>query len=104
MENRRHGRAFVHAEIDGPWGTSFAANLTPDETGIGNWSFGQFKKALTEGKAKGLDGGRMLLPPMPWPNYVSMQEADLRAIFAYLKSIPPVKNIVPAPVPPTSAK
>lgn len=88
----------------GPWGTSFAANLTPDETGIGNWSFEQFKKALTEGKAKGLDGGRMLLPPMPWVNYVQMQDEDLRAIFAYLKSVPPVKNIVPAPVPPTSAK
>jgi cytochrome c2 len=86
----------------GPWGVSFAANLTPDESGLGNWSYEQFKKALTEGKAKGLDGGRMLLPPMPWVNYVHMKDEDIRAIFAYLKSIPAVKNLVPAPVAPKS--
>lgn len=85
----------------GPWGTSYAANLTPDDTGMGYWTYEQFKKALTEGKAKGMDGGRMLLPPMPWPNYVGMSEADLSAIYAYLKSIPPIHNVVPAPVPPT---
>ena len=50
----------------GPWGVSFAGNLTPDQTGIGNWTEEQFKKAVTQGKFKGLDGGRMLLPPMPW--------------------------------------
>lgn len=87
----------------GPWGTSFAANLTPDETGLGNWTFDHFKKALTEGKSKGLDGGRMLLPPMPWMNYAHMNEDDMKAIFAYLKSIPPVKNLVPAPIPPAGA-
>ena len=86
----------------GPWGTSYAANLTPDDTGMGNWTYEQFKKALTQGKAKGMDGGRMLLPPMPWPNYIGMSEADLSAIFAYLKSIPPVQNVVPAPVPPSN--
>ena len=83
----------------GPWGITYSANLTPDPTGIGEWSFAQFKKALTEGKAKGLDGGRMMLPPMPWPNYVNMKEEDMKAIFAYLKSLPPVSNLVPAPVP-----
>lgn len=81
----------------GPWGTSYAANLTPDDTGIGAWSFEQFKKALTEGKYKGLDGGRMLLPPMPWQNYVKMTEEDLKAMYAYLMSLPPVKNVVPPP-------
>ncbi|MEJ2585303.1 MAG: diheme cytochrome c-553 [Robiginitalea sp.] len=50
----------------GPWGTSFAGNLTPHETGIGNWSFEQFKKALREGKYKGLENSRPLMPPMPW--------------------------------------
>lgn len=84
----------------GPWGTSFAANLTPDESGLGNWSFDHFKKAMTQGKAKGMDNGRMLLPPMPWVNYRNMKDDDLAAIFAYLKSIPPVKNIVPSPIPP----
>lgn len=86
----------------GPWGTSYAANLTPDDTGIGSWSYEQFKKAVVEGKSKGLDGGRMLLPPMPWQNLVNIKDEDLQAIFAYLKSLPPVKNVVPAPAPPTA--
>jgi hypothetical protein len=84
----------------GPWGVSFAGNLTPDETGIGNWSEEQFKKAITQGKYKGLDGGRMLLPAMPWFNYASLTDDDVNAIFMYLKSIKPVKNIVPPPVTP----
>jgi hypothetical protein len=85
----------------GPWGASFAANLTSDPTGIGNWSETQFFKAIREGKYKGLDGGRMLLPPMPWPNVAQLSDEDLRSIFAYLKSTKPVKNVVPAPIPPT---
>ena len=84
----------------GPWGTSFAANLTPDDTGIGTWSFEQFGKALREGKSKGMDGGRPLLPPMPSPNFRKLADEDLAAIWAYLQSIPPVENVVPAPVPP----
>ena len=87
----------------GPWGISFSANLTSDDSGIGTWSFDQFKKALTEGKYKGLDNGRMLLPPMPWFNYVNMAPEDLEAVFKYLKSTKPVKNVVPAPVPPQQA-
>jgi hypothetical protein len=84
----------------GPWGESFAGNLTPDQTGIGNWTEEQFKKALTQGKFKGIDGGRMLLPPMPWQNWMNMKDEDVKAIFLYLKSIPPVRNVVPAPIPP----
>lgn len=84
----------------GPWGVTFAANITPDETGIGNWTEEKFKKALTQGKYKGLDNGRMLLPPMPWTNYITMADADVKAIFAYLKSIKPVKNLVPQPITP----
>ncbi len=85
----------------GPWGTSFAANLTPDDTGIGAWTEAQFFKALREGKSKGMDGTRPLLPPMPWPNAAAMNDEDLRAMFAYLKSLPPVNNVVPNPLPPT---
>jgi hypothetical protein len=84
----------------GPWGISFAGNLTPDETGIGDWTEEQFKKALTQGKFKGLDASRMLLPPMPWVNYTTMADSDVKAIFAYLKSIKPVKNIVPQAITP----
>ncbi|MCC7465583.1 MAG: c-type cytochrome [Saprospiraceae bacterium] len=85
----------------GPWGVSFAANLTPDDTGLGNWTYEMFEKALREGKSKGMDGTRPLLPPMPWQNLVHMSDEDMRAIYAYLKSIPAVKNPVPNPIPPT---
>lgn len=81
----------------GPWGASFAANLTSDATGIGNWTLDQFKTALKKGKYKGLEGARNLLPPMPWPNYKNISDEDVAAIFAYLKSTKPVSNVVPAP-------
>lgn len=81
----------------GPWGTSFAANITSDATGIGNWTEAQFFKAIREGKYKGMDNTRPLLPPMPWQVYANASDDDLRAIFAYLKSTPPVENRVPAP-------
>jgi hypothetical protein len=84
----------------GPWGISFAANLTSDETGIGNWSESQFIKAIRQGKLKGMDNTRPLLPPMPWPIYKNATDEDLKAIFAYLKTVPPVENRVPAPIPP----
>ena len=84
----------------GPWGTSFASNLTPDETGIGNWTVEQFTKAMRKGKYKGLDNGRTLLPPMPWVGYKELKDSEILAIFKYLKSIKPIKNIVPAPIPP----
>lgn len=83
----------------GPWGQSFAANLTSDGTGIGNWKEEQFIKAIREGKYKGLDNTRPLLPPMPWFVYKNLNDDDLRSIFAYLKSTKPVKNVVPAPIP-----
>jgi mono/diheme cytochrome c family protein len=84
----------------GPWGTTFSANLTSDETGIGAWTEEQFKKALKEGKLKGLEGTRPLLPPMPWQNYKDIKDEDVKAIFAFLKSTKPVKNQVPQPVSP----
>ncbi|MFC5271058.1 c-type cytochrome [Adhaeribacter terreus] len=88
----------------GPWGTSFSANLTPDTaTGIGNWTEEQFFISIREGKFHGLEDGRMLLPPMPWPNFKNYTDEELKAIFAYLKSIPAVKNAVPAPIPPKGA-
>ncbi|MGV3529626.1 MAG: diheme cytochrome c-553 [Flavisolibacter sp.] len=84
----------------GPWGTSYAANISSDETGIGNWTEEQFFKAIREGKYKGMDNTRPLLPPMPWQAYRDASDEDLKAIFAYLKSTPPVDNNVPAPQPP----
>lgn len=84
----------------GPWGVSFAANLTPDASGIGSWSLEQFSTAMRQGKSKGLANARPLLPPMPWPNYTHMTDADMKAMYTYLKSLKPVANVVPAPRPP----
>lgn len=100
LERAKSGFAQMSPDMTaaaGPWGISFAANLTPDETGIGSWTFEQFKTAITQGKYKGMENGRPLLPPMPWFNFTEMKDEDLRAIFAYLKSIKPVENVVPAP-------
>jgi len=83
----------------GPWGMSFAANISSDATGIGNWKEAQFIKAIREGKLKGLDGNRSLLPPMPWAVYKNMTDDDLKSIFAYLQSTKPVHNVVPQPRP-----
>ena len=82
----------------GAWGVSFSANITSDSTGIGGWTEEQFFKAMREGKSKGLDNTRPMLPPMPWQNFAKLKDADLKAMFAYLKSTKPVRNIVPAPV------
>lgn len=83
----------------GPWGTSFAANLTPDkETGTGEWTAEQFIATLRTGRHLGK--GRQILPPMPYPVYGKMVDDDLRSIFAYLQSLKPVRNKVPLPVEP----
>ena len=84
----------------GPWGTSYTANLTPDqETGLGTWTEGMFIGALRKGKHMGV--GRDILPPMPWPMYGQMTTDDLKAVFAYLQSLPPISNAVPDPLSPT---
>jgi cytochrome c553 len=88
----------------GAWGVSFAANLTPDRnTGItsGVWSEDLFVKALKTGKHMGT--ARDILPPMPWNWYSQLSEEDLRAIYAYLLTIPPIANHVPDPLPPAPA-
>lgn len=85
----------------GPWGITFASNLTPDPTGIGNWTFENFKLALVEGKFKGIETGRTILPPMPWQSLGTMEEEDMKAIFAYLKSLKPIENQVPGYIPPS---
>lgn len=83
----------------GPWGMSFAGNISSDATGIGNWKEEQFFKVIREGKFKGLDNSRPLLPPMPWFVYKNFSDEDIRSIFAFLRSTKPVQNVVPAPKP-----
>ncbi len=84
----------------GPWGVSYAANITSDDTGIGNWTMERWKTAMREGKLKGDKNGRMMLPPMPWQNFAKLNDEDLESMFKYLKSTNPVENAVPSPIPP----
>jgi mono/diheme cytochrome c family protein len=85
----------------GPWGVSFTANLTPDpETGVlRDFTEQQFIQTMRTGRHQGQ--GRQILPPMPWQNYGRMTDDDLKAVFAYLRQIPAVRNKVPDPIPPT---
>jgi hypothetical protein len=87
----------------GPWGVSFTPNLTPDRaTGLGSWTEAMFVTAIRKGRHMGNTdaGGRDILPPMPWASYAALTDPDLKAIFAYLKTIPPIVNRVPAPIRP----
>lgn len=87
----------------GPWGVSFATNLTPDRnTGLGNWTEQMFITAMRTGKHMGTS--RQILPPMPWQDIAEMSDADLKAIYAYLRTIPSVTNHVPDPIPPSATK
>jgi len=94
--------------FSGPWGISYARNLTPDkETGLGNWTEEQFVRAIRTGKHLGVAEGREILPPMPWPWYRELTDEDLHAVWTYLRSIPAVHNnapqSIPAPPPPGAA-
>ena len=85
----------------GPWGITYAANLTPDSaSGIGAWAEENFVQALRKGKHMGLDNERPIMPPMPWELIGRMTDDDLKAVYSYLRSLPPVKNVVSAPIPP----
>jgi mono/diheme cytochrome c family protein len=80
----------------GPWGVSYAFNLTPDEnTGIGSWSEETFVQTIRTGRHMGV--ARPVLPPMPWQVYRNLSDEDLKAVYAYLRTIPAVKNRVPLP-------
>lgn len=94
--------AATNTAFAGPWGVSFTANLTPDpETGLGKWTADTFIAAIRTGRHEGQ--GRPILPPMPYPMYRNATDADLRALFAYLQSLPPIRNRVPPPIEPVQA-
>jgi len=101
----------VHASEDltawtGGWGQSVASNLTPDPaTGLGTrYTEAKFIQTMRTGKKP---EGIQLLPPMPTDVYQNMKDEDLKAIYAYLRTIKPIRNAVrtgltppaPAPVP-----
>ena len=83
----------------GPWGISFAANLTPDtNTGLGIWTEDMFVRAIRTGRHMGTS--RPINPPMPWPAFRNFSDDDLHAIWSYLRSLKPLTNHVPDYLPP----
>jgi hypothetical protein len=87
----------------GPWGISYSANLTPDETGLGSWTEDQFIYAIRNSINKGLPGSRPLMPPMSMMPVKHMSDDELKAVFAYLRTIKPINNPSVQPTPPVLA-
>jgi hypothetical protein len=86
----------------GPWGVSYATNLTPDrDTGMGAWTEKIFVETMRTGRHWG--AARPVLPPMPWRNIARLTDDDLRSLFRYLTSVPPIHNRVPDAVPVAAA-
>jgi len=74
--------------IPTPFGTVYSSNLTPDpQTGIGAWTVAEFRRALHNGRSR---DGRLLYPAFPYDSYTRISAADADALFAYLRSLPPV--------------
>ena len=71
------------SEFPGPWGKSVSRNITPK--GIGSWTDAEIKRAVTTGVSK---DGSHLKPPMGFPYYAHLTDADLNAVVAYLRTVP----------------
>jgi mono/diheme cytochrome c family protein len=77
-------------EMKTPFGTIVTSNITAErDTGIGNWSADDFWRAIHNGKSK---DGRFLYPAFPYPSYTKVSRTDADAMYAYLKSLPPVRQ------------
>lgn len=89
----------TNTAFSGPWGVSYTFNLTPDQnTGLGIWTEEMFVNAIRTGRHMGVS--RPINPPMPWPAYRNATDDDLKAVYAYLRTIKPIVNHVPQYVPP----
>ena len=89
----------TNTAFSGPWGVSYTFNLTPDtNTGIGIWTEEMFVNAIRTGRHMGVS--RPINPPMPWPAYRNATDDDLKAVYAYLRTIKPIVNHVPDYQPP----
>ena len=86
--------------LEGPWGNVASANLTPDASGIGYYDEALFIQAMHTGYVK----ARELNQIMPYGEFKNIPEDELKAMFAYLKSLPPVKHRVDNSLPPTDCK
>ncbi|MCK1337234.1 molybdopterin-dependent oxidoreductase [Bradyrhizobium sp. 38] len=74
--------------LDTPFGTIYATNITPDETGIGAWSYPAFERAMRDGLHR---DGRQLYPAFPYTHFSKTSDSDLQALYAYLMAQPAVR-------------
>lgn len=87
--------------MEGPWGTTVASlNLTPDPSGISYFDEAMFIETIRSGRAK----ARLLSTAMPWSYFRNLSDDDLKAIYAYLRSVKPVQHRVDNTEPPTYCK
>ncbi len=87
-------------ELSGPFGTVTSANITPDPSGISYYDENLFMQMMRTGKV----GARTLSPIMPWLMMSNLTDDDLKAIFAYLRTLKPVHHRVDNTLPPTACK
>ena len=91
--------SLTNTAFSGPWGVSYTFNLTPEaNTGLGIWTEEMFVRAIRTGRHMGV--ARPINPPMPWPAYRNATDEDLKAVYAYLRTIKPIVNHVPDYQPP----
>ncbi len=94
--------AATNTAYAGPWGVTFAPNLTPDvNTGLGIWTEEMFVQAIRTGRHMGQS--RTIQPPMPWQAFANMTDRELKSIYAYLRTVPPIENLAPEYRPPMAA-
>jgi len=86
--------------LKGPTGTVASSNITPDASGISYYDENLFRRAMHEGKV----GARTLNATMPWTFFARMTDDDLKSVFAYLRTLKPIKHRVDNTVPPTYCK
>jgi hypothetical protein len=92
----------TNTAFSGPWGVSYTFNLTPERnTGLGIWTEEMFVQTIRTGRHMGVS--RPINPPMPWPAYRNASDDDLKAIYAYLRTIKPIVNHVPDYQPPVES-
>jgi hypothetical protein len=97
---RRRSRLLAFLAGLGLAGCASAQPIRLSETGLGLWTARDFKATIRTGMRMGR--GREPLPPMPIPVYNNFTDAELEAVFAYLQTLPAVKNRVPQPRPPVA--
>jgi mono/diheme cytochrome c family protein len=82
-----HGEHLSGGKIAGDPNMPIVANITPHETGLKGWTEADFFRALREGKRK---DGTDIKPQMPWKTYGQMNDVELKGLWAYLQTVPPV--------------